>query len=368
MGDVPFNAALAVGVQAGLGSINAAIRDLSLDGAAQADGLVLGDRGSGTGNSGITIPTIEAVRRAVADLGLTRNLATVLRRQVIGLQIAYQRKGNGAVVAGGAPSAGQAQPVAGIDALQQLAGFAGVAGVAPVYNYSPANATVYGTVKLWVGTIAMVFQDCLIDQRTLSTPPGDVALVTDQIRVGSLVTGYAGTDPASGIERGIDWSAFGAAPDFGEQATLEAPVVKDIGNAWGVNPFRSRGFHAFQLTVSNNLQQIGDSNQTDGVRLAQGDARAISVRAELFIDDADEGDTFEFRQTGTVPGATEQWFFTVGTPAAADGDVINAFQITMNRPEVATVQQGRQGSATTAIVQAELKAAAAGGELVEKFL
>jgi hypothetical protein len=107
MADIPVFYAIAVGVQTALGTINAAIRDLDIDGAGVASGIVLGDSGSGDGNSGITVPNIEPVLRAGADLSLTRNLATFVRHQVANLQIDYQVKGNGAA---STPTVGEALP------------------------------------------------------------------------------------------------------------------------------------------------------------------------------------------------------------------------------------------------------------------
>ena len=77
MADQNWNIGIAIGVQSAFDTINATVRDLS-GSLGVSDGIVLGDLESGDAESGITVPDIERIFRAVADVGFTRNFSTFL--------------------------------------------------------------------------------------------------------------------------------------------------------------------------------------------------------------------------------------------------------------------------------------------------
>jgi hypothetical protein len=238
--------AMAVGVQSALGTVNGTVAALS-GSLTSTDGIVLGDRESGDANSGIALPSVERVERALADLGFTRQAGSFQRSAVNNLAITIPLKGNGVT---STPSAGQAKPLAGIDALLLSSGFAGANGTSPVYTYTPSATTTFATVKLWVADLSYVFMDCLCTF-ALNPQPGDIALATFSISVGSL---NAFTD-------GVTFPTL----DYGTQSSLSAPVVQGVNHTWST----TRGFKDLSITNANNVSEIEDSNQATGIRLVQ---------------------------------------------------------------------------------------------------
>ena len=172
----------AFGVQSALGTINTTVRDLS-GALGVTNGIVLGHRGSGDAESGITLPNFVRVddEKPSVAASFTEQFPDLLRIEPQGFAITVPLKGNGVV---STPSAGQALPLAGIDALLRAAGLVGANGTAPAYNYTPRHAgssggsTIYLTAKLWVDNISWAFSDLAVDSMEIEMTPGGIALAT----------------------------------------------------------------------------------------------------------------------------------------------------------------------------------------------
>lgn len=349
MADETFNIGIAVGVQSALGTINATVRDLS-GSIASSDGVVLGDRESGDAESGITIPDLERVLREVAPIQYTEQFSQFLREAVNGLQIAYAVQGNGAT-AGNPVGTDEAQPLAGIDALNEGAGLSGASGADPTYVYTPATSPTYLTIKLWIADLSMAFQDCLVGQRNTAYTPGSVALRTDQVRVGSLAV----------FADGVTFPTF----DYTTQASLTPPVVQGVAHAWGA----TRGFETMEIGINNNVEEVGDGNQNAGIRLIQRRPRVIEANARIYLTTAGSESAFERTQLILTTTPTDALSFQLGTAAIADA-VINAELVSLNNPETRRVKHdavGGSGGATVADVTLRAIDPVAGSEYTETY-
>ncbi len=339
MADENFNIGIAVGVQSAFGTINATTRDLS-GSLAVSQGIVLGDAESGDAESGITIPDFEPVRRELAAVGFTRPFASFVREAFSGLQIIHHLKGNGAA---STPATDEAQPDAGIDALHQMAGLVGASGTSPTYVYTPqTSGAIYGTVKLWIADLSFVFQDCLVGTRGIACPPGDLAVITDDIEIGELAV----------AADGVTFPTF----NYGTQATLSAPSVIGVANIWNA----TRGFRSFDLEFANQVEDIEDSNQSTGFRKVQKAPREISAAASIYLQTADSD--FEYQQSILTVAPTDAFTFQLGTVAGAS-DPLNAILIALNNPATDVLKYDRAGSVTVADVTLSARDGTAGAEL-----
>lgn len=325
MADVNFNAAVAIDVQdSGFGTIDATIRDLDLTtGLDSSNGLVLGDYDAGDGRSGIVVPSRVPLIRERPGVGRTRTAPSFRWTDIEGLQIVYPVKGNGAAAT---PSVGEAVPLMGLHALNQMAGMYGANGGAGAeYDYVPGTALQqkYGTIKLWVGDTGYVYQDCVVGSRSTVFTPGEPAMRTDSILVGSLVT--------ASVVTGMTWPTGANAPDYTTQASMSAPPVEGAANIWG----HTRGFNELTIDYNNNMEKVGDSNvDITGMRYIPGEVEIIASGI-LYREDTSDDD-FEWQQSIYGEAATT-FNFQIGTAAGAT-DIMNAFKITMPTPRANSIR------------------------------
>ncbi len=139
MADVIFAAGFAIGLQVDAATLNATISGLAgaLD---ETDGIVLGVHDAGTGETGITLPNFVREARELADVpsSFTRTANSLIKVNAESLDIAFLLKGNGVT---STPSADQAKPFLGIDALFEAGGLNGSTGTNPEYEYYPDPTT-----------------------------------------------------------------------------------------------------------------------------------------------------------------------------------------------------------------------------------
>lgn len=323
MGDVAFNAAIAVGIQAEFGTINGTIEALDITaGLDTTDGLVMGDYEAGDGRSGIVIPSRVPLVREKASAGRTRTAPSYIWTDIEGLQVIYQLMGNGKTAT---PAVGEAIPHEGIHALNQGAGLKGANGGANCeYDYVPAAIAdlKYLTIKLWVGNTAYVYKDCVVNQRQTVWAGGIPGVRTDSILVGSLVT--------SGTDLGIVWPTGANAPDYTNQATLDAPVGEGFASLWG----HERGFNALTVEQNNNFEKVDDLNvDNTGKRFVPGE---IEIKASGVLYREDSDNDFEYEQSIYGEAATDI-YFQAGTPQTGAG-VMNAYKILMPTPRLNSIR------------------------------
>jgi len=321
--------ALAIATQSGgFGSIDTNCRDLS-GALVEGDGIILGDKESGDGETGITLPNMSTIVREVSQVAssFTQQADSFIREVVEGLEITFPLKGNGATSTV-TPVAGEAIPATGIDELLGTAGLAGENGTAePDYKYKPRATTEYSTVHLWVADLDFIFQDCLVDTLKLSFTPGGIALVTASIKVGSVQS----------YNDSITFPTF----TWGTQSTLAAPTVENVGfSSLG----GSRGFESLEITVANSIEEFGDSNvATTGMRQSQKD-RVITVDGRIYLTSS--ASAIEHTQLVSTTAQTLDMFLQLGTAeSGAGGEVMNAALIGINNIQPKSIKYDRTGAA-----------------------
>ena len=341
MGEVTFNIAAAFGVQSVLGTADATIAALttSVD---ETDGLVLGDPESGIGESGIDFAIARSLReKADVSPSFTKQPSDFIGESIETFEISWALKGNGATAT---PSAGEAIPDPGIDALLQACGLTGANGTAPDYVYTPAASQII-TAKVWVNGMAWVVKD-IVGSLSIDFPPGSVAVATATL---------------AGV---IDSFAVEAIPtlDFGNQGTLSAPSVAEVGHNWGISA-ASRGFSTATLGIDSGTQDVPDSNAEAGNRTRQT-SRTITMEATIFGDDGDID--FERAELVRTTAPTEPQTFTVGTPAGA-ADTINAITVLLANPETRSAKPNKLGASYAIDVSLVAVDESANGEFTLTF-
>jgi hypothetical protein len=344
MAEETFNVAFACLIQSAKGTPNIDAQ-WSTSAVGEADGAVLGDRDSGDAASGIDLPTFERVDLPSADAGLTKTGSSFLRVDVTGLAITIALKGNGVL---STPSAGQAKPVTGIDALLQSAGLAGANGSAPAYVYTPTDTEKYLTVCLWAGTNRFIFQDCIAEP-TLTPEPGGACKLSFAITVGSH-------DPATQKFAGVTFPTF----TYGAQASLAAPVVKEVDHTLGT----LRSFSELEVSIARDTEETPDANSTTGITARQT-ARTVQVTGTIYVDPAD-GD---YDYTNVVGGGpTDDMTFHIGEAAGA-GVALNSVAVVLGNLQHKAAKPNRLASFSVfEISDAQAQGATSGSEFSLTYL
>lgn len=339
MTEITWGADLAVGVQSNQSTINSTVSGLTtpLD---STDGIVLGTATAGTGETGITIPTLtrDFLEKPDESGTFTKIANSFLKTKAESFQIAFELKGNGAA---STPSSGEALPLAGIDALLRMSGLTGANGTAPVYTYTPSATTEYGTVKLWVGGQSFVFGGCIVDSLTLPFTGGEASIAVANIRVGWVEAQAAIALPTA---------------DYGNQASLSAPVLEGAAYSWGY----TRSAQNMEVVISNEISEIPDMNVSNtGIRLSQS-SRTISVNGTVYQDDGSANEEFEYDELvkTTAPTADASW--TLGTLAGAS-DTLNAALVSASNLQVTSAKYVDAGDVTSVEVQSHCTGASGGG-------
>jgi hypothetical protein len=339
MADEPFDGvAVGVAVQSGFGSPDTTLRDLAAgDADALADGLVLGDAESGDAESGVSIPSLVAIRRAVPAVAgsMTQSADKFQKLDVTGFSIAWVMQGNGGVE--GSPTAGNCNYstlIPGLDAILQSAGLVEANGAAPIVTYKPiasAPFLIYSTWKIWHGALAMAFTDCLVETLTFECTPGGNVIATADVLVGAY-------DPVNYFEKDLAFPTI----DYDVMASLAGPTVEGVAfTAFA----QSRGFENLSIAINTELARFGDSNvATTGERISMT-KRTIGVTGTLYgLLDNTEAAHANLIDTSAP---TEDLSFQVGAVNDGDPDVNNAFKFEVNNLQVNDIKYGKTGDASS---------------------
>lgn len=347
--EVTFDVAIAFGVQSALGTQNGTIAALSGT-KDETDGFVLGDRESGDAESGISIPDFVRESREAADAAgsFTRQSSSFDRLTAGGLAITIHLKGNGAT---STPAAGEAIPNPGIAALFEAAGLVGADGANPVYEFTPrisatTPTTRYLTAKLFQSGEAWVLADIVCESTAIQLQPGGTSLVTFNMRVGAHV-------PATDKTTGLTFPTI----TYGNQTSLRAPTTQGVGFVWGGVTAPDHGQNEFTLTITQEVEEVDDANQTTGKRTVVS-GRSFDVSGRIFTD-SDDTD-FEWQKTvGDAP--TEDMSWQLGSAAAAT-EIINGLKFEVNNVELESVSYDREGTVTVAEIAGHATGTTAGSE------
>lgn len=308
------NFAVAFAPQVADGTYNAGLDAIAAN-LADTDGLVLGASGEGQADSGIDVD-FEALRElaAVVPGSLTRSPGKVLRRRVV-LTFAMPWCGN-RQTASTPPVDGDFVPSVGMGALLAMAGFEVDAWASGVGQAAAPGDTAKGSSLLYVNGQRFELLDCLANATIAYTPNG-TPIATFEVTVGSVKDAAAAALPTL---------------DFGEQQTVQAPIVESAAHTWGL----LRGFQSLEIEIANEIEDTPDSNAPSGL-IPERTARTITISATLFKDDADA--LFEWTQLGEDEAANlEPLSFIVGTPAVAGGPCL-AIGVSIPMPELVSFRE-----------------------------
>jgi hypothetical protein len=338
MADEPFDGvAVGVAVQSAFGSPDTTLRDLAAgDADALADGLVLGDAESGDAESGITIPNIIAIRRAVSPVAgsMTQRADSFQKTDVTGFSISWVMQGNGGLE--GSPTAGNcnyATVIPGLDAILQSAGLVAANGAAPIVTYKPiasAPFVIYSTWKIWHGALAMAYTDCVVETLTFDSTPGGNVIATADVLVGAY-------DPVNYFEADLAFPTI----DYDVMASLAGPTVEGVAHT-AFN--HVRGFENLSIAIESGLERFQDSNvATTGERISMT-KRAIGVTGTLYgLLDNTEAAHANLIDTSAP---THDLSFQVGKVNDGSPDVNNAFKFEVNNLQANDIKYNRIGNAS----------------------
>jgi hypothetical protein len=354
MADETFAIAMAIDTQTaagGFGFVNGTIAALSGAGLDSSDGMLLGDKNSGDADSGIAIPNLVAVVRetAAVPLSFTETWDAYIRTSVEGFAVSFALQGNGADA--GAPDQDAATPLVGVNAVLESVGMEIATGAAdPDVDYTPTASTVYSTIKMWIGTHSFVFQDCIVETGSLVCTPGGNGIFTANFSVGSL-NAFA------------DDITFPTSIDYTTQASMAAPVIEGVANAWGA----TRGFETFTLNIGQAVEAFGDSNVVDtGQRQAQT-GREITVDGRLYMTAA--ASSYEYDNLVSTTAPTDDLTFQVGDPDVGGAETaLNAWKLTVANLSAQSLKYDKVGTAEVAELSgAKATGTTAGSEFTLTF-
>lgn len=345
MAEIDWGIGLAAKVQAATGTPEVFATGGSL---ALADGIVLGDAGSGIGESGIEF-ALERVEKAIAPVtgSFTAQFPSFTRQDVAKLTITVQAKGSGRTASNPTVDAdfAMATHYPGLDALLRASGLSGSAwGSGVGHSYVPASAAGC-TIKLWVGTstsgVLYVIYDCTA-KLTMEITPGDVALWKFEI---------AGT--VSSVDATITTPSFA----YGTVASVSAPVVESAAHSFGISA-AARGFSDMSITLDNLIEDVPDSNAVGGVRKRQT-GRDVLLTATLFADSGDED--YEDSRLAATSATTDDLVFVVGS-ATAISSAAKSWRVNFNNPNVRKNEVAKLGPSVARSIELQATATSANAE------
>ena len=332
-----FSTAVAFATQSAEGTINATLDAITTT-LTSAQGLILGHPASGVNKSGLTLG-IGRVSDPKAFVGssFTKPLSDFMRAEIPTFTFAFPFCGSRADAANPVVD-DDLIPITGIDALLEGAYMTGAADPgatdAHVYTYGttfPITALVY----FYGNRLELIDCRCSL---SIDFTPGAVPICTATVFVGSIADH---SKPGYLVPAELTYS---------EQASVSAPTVVSVANAWQ----DTRGFSAMTVNINPNIEDVPDSNNVVGSVKDLSD-RETTFEGTLFADDSvDEG--YEYSQIiAAADGSLDALGWQVGTTTVASGPA-KAFTIAASNPELVNydiASLGQKAGADVSIVARE---------------
>ena len=278
------------------------------------DGLLLGDRDQGVGNTGLSI---SLGRKGIPKAPIGSSHSTTVDDFIA---LVINTLGYGFVFAGsrrtttGTPQDSDFVPSVGFGALLEAAGFAGSALGGPVgHKYVPGGIKTASGLIYWSGN-RFELQDILCSQFAITYTPGGLAIASTALEVGFVKDPVA----AGGTTAAIPTL------DYGAQLTVAAPPFTGIVATWK-NTLR---INELTITIDNTIETFGDAAVVIGGEVKERGDQKILVEGKVFLDDnadderfpvnqllaQDIGDVHEFtfqhgtaETTGSLPAVAHNW-------------------------------------------------------------
>jgi len=355
MAKFAFDVAAAFAPQVAEGTYNANLDAIvaTLDGDPDAtdDGLLLGDSGSGVGESGLSLSIGRRSRdKAVIGASFTRSLSDFLAAEVRTFSFSWPWGGGLKTTTITTPVDADFLPLTGVHALLNGVGLqAAVWGSGVGYSIVPDNTVFPFSALVYYFGNRLELLDCRCSSLAIKYTPGTIAIATAEIVVGSI------KDPSSKVITPVALPTL----DYGAQATQSMPTIESIGNAWNA----TRGFSDLTLTFAPTIDDIPDSNAVDGI-VKEPSAMEIGVEATLFADDAGSGETFELSQAlSDAIGDLLPLTFTVGSAATGAQELALGHSVTIADPELDETAMEKLGSKAANTIKLIARSATANGEI-----
>ena len=257
----------------GVGSIGSSGAGYPVNSWGTAEGLILGDASAGVAESGLEF-ALGRLSNEGSPLGssFSRGLSDFLGYELNQFSVTIPFCGNRSTV-GLLPTDIEVQPINALSALLEALGMTGVAaGGGPpgdIWNFSSTSRVASGLVY-YNGTRVGI-RDIRVADVSIELAPGGIPIATFGLR------GTVAYDPEP------DDISDGLTLDYGDQDDVSAPVVEGVGNTWGP----VEGWSQMSLTVTNDLQEVGDSNQTPALS-DEPAGRVSQFSATLYTQDSNK--------------------------------------------------------------------------------
>jgi len=317
----------------------------------ESDGAVMGSDGTGVGDSGIAFSLGKTIsEKSVITGSFTRNFANFLGRTVESFQIVTPLKGSG--ITGSNPLViADFVLAAGIGVLHNAAGL-DATGLASGQLYTPESTTL-ATAAIYFGNESsnggqIILRDVEVQTMTVNFPPGEEATVT--------------WDMVAEFDSYNETGSWPAAPfEYGNQATLSAPVVQGVAFTWGPDTPAAReiGFSSFSVAVENEFETVASSNAANGESKRQIGRRVV---ASGTIDATDGEFLYEIDQLAEDDIANaEALSFQVGTSASI-GVAVNSINVSIPDGELTKLEPERLGNSQAWTIELVARASSADTE------
>jgi len=329
MGKYAFDHAVAFATQADEDTYNAGLDAITTDlqgeripgGADDDDGLILGDPGSGVGESGLSLALGRRSRdKAFLAGGFTRPLSDFLALEGRTFSFAFPFCNHRADVTG-TPADADFVPHVGLDALLEGVGMQGAASGTPghEYKFDTVNAVPISAL-IYVSGSRLELKSCRVESLAISYVPGSIAIATATIAIGSV------QDPSASP---VSVAALPTTLDYATQASVSAPTIESVGFGWQA----TRGFSELTITITPTIEDIPDSNQPDGI-IKEVSGRVTTIEGTLFGDDASSNEVYSLEALlADAVGDLDALSFTVGSAAGASEPAL-AHSWTFPQPEI----------------------------------
>lgn len=300
MAEKTFGAAIGFLNQTGYGVYKDTLNDITTSWPA-SNGLVLGDPGSGIGESWLSLSLNRvSLERPDFSGSYTKQVSSFQRTEVGSFTFTFPFCGNRADVSDPTPLDAEFLPIAGMDAMLKGTGLQpsnhpSVAGKR--YEPRAIAGIVPISALLFISGNRYQCQDCFVSSLAIDYTPGQIALATATVEVGS-VTWTADDVPAT--------------LTYGEQATVSAPMVATSAFISGT----ARSYNQLTLTTGLELERVPDSNSATGERL-RPTGRFTNVSGTMRVETSvsDDFDRLQLEADDLATVVSMSW--RVGNAAAA---------------------------------------------------
>lgn len=265
------------------------------------DGLLLGDRDQGVGNTGLSI-SLGRKGSPAAPIGASYSttiddfIALVVNTLNFGFRFTGSKR-----TTQGTPADSDFEPSVGFGALLEAAGFAGTAdGVGVGWKYVPGGIKTASGLIYWSGN-RFELKDILCSQFKIDYTPGGLAIASTSLEVGVV------KDPTAAGDNTVALPTL----DYGAQLTVAAPPFTGIVATWK-NTLR---INALSITIDNTIETFGDAAVVGSGEVKEITDQKILVEGKVFLDDTDNDEREPINQLLALAiGELEQFTFQHGTP------------------------------------------------------